>query len=264
MTARRRVLITGAGGYIGAFYARHAAPTYDLLLTDRTDDSLDAVRQHGDVVAADVTDADAVRRLCDGVDTVVHLAGDPSPEAAWDSLLPANVVGTYNVMTAAAAAGCRRVVYASSIHAVSGYPADVQVKTSEPVFPGDLYGVTKCFGEALARLLAKPGGLSVIALRIGACQPLSAATGGLGPEMLGHFVSERDLCQLIDRSIETAGVEFAILHGISDNRVKRLDLTDTRERVGYEPVDDVADLHPGLREVLPGAGRTEDKAGGSG
>src|SRR3712207_7240554 len=49
----------------------------------------------------------------------------------------------YHTFVAAKAAGCRRVIYASSIHAVSGYPAGVQVKTSEPVNPGDLYGVTR-------------------------------------------------------------------------------------------------------------------------
>src|SRR3712207_7646535 len=76
----------------------------------------------------------------------------------------------YHTFVAAKAAGCRRVIYASSIHAVSGYPSDVQVKTSEPVNPGDLYGVTKCFGEALGRYMAEKEGLSVIALRIGAFQ----------------------------------------------------------------------------------------------
>ena len=54
---------------------------------------------------------------------------------------------------AAKANGVRRVVFASSIHAVSGYPADYQVHTEEPVNPGDLYGVSKCFGEALGRYM---------------------------------------------------------------------------------------------------------------
>ena len=69
--------------------------------------------------------------------------------------------------------------------------------------------------------------------------------------MLDHFVSERDLCQLVDRCIEVDGVEFAILHGLSDNHYKRLDLTDTKRLVGYEPRDDAADIHPELAEALP-------------
>ena len=249
---KRRVLVTGAAGYIGSFYARHAKDLYDLRLTDRDSESLHEVRDCGETVTADITDVDAVRRLCEGIDVVVHLAGDPSADAEWESLLPANIVGSHNVMTAAKDAGCRRVVFASSIHAVSGYPHDVQVKTTDPVFPEDLYGVSKCFGEALGRFLAAPGTLSVIALRIGACQPLDAAAGDLGPGMLDIFLSERDLCQLVDRSIDAPDdVDFAILHGVSDNRYKRLDLSSTRDLVGYEPVDDVADIHPDLRDALP-------------
>lgn len=252
MTSRRRVLVTGAGGYIGTFYAHHAMHRYALRLSDRHEEALDSVRDCGETVAADITDLAAVRRLCDGIDTVVHLAGDPSPEAEWESLLPANIVGTYHLLTAAKNAGCRRVVYASSIHAVSGYPRDVQVKVTDPVFPGDLYGVSKCFGEALGRFLAAPGGMSVIALRIGACQPVDAAAGDLGPQMLDSFLSEPDLCELVDKSVDAPDdVDFAILHGISDNRFKRLDLTATREVIGFEPQHDVADINPELREVLP-------------
>jgi len=133
------------------------------------------LRAFGEVVASELSDLEKLKKLCRGIDTVVHLAGDPNPSAAWKSLLDSNIVGTYNVFVAAKAAGCRRVIYASSIHAVSGYPADVQVKTSEPVNPGDLYGVSKCFCEALGRYMAEQEGLSVIALRIGAFQPIETA-----------------------------------------------------------------------------------------
>jgi len=102
------------------------------------------------------------------------MAGDPNPHATWRELREANIDGVYNIFVAAKAAGCRRVIHASSIHAVSGYPPDVQVKTSEPVNPGDLYGVSKCFGEALARYMAVQEGLSAITLRIGAFQPLES------------------------------------------------------------------------------------------
>ena len=104
-----------------------------------------------------------------------------------------NITGTYNTYVAAKAAGCRRVIYASSIHAVSGYPADVQVKTIEPVNPGDLYGVSKCFGEAMGRYMAEQEGLSVIALRIGAFQPHESVSKESGIGMLDAWVSQRDL-----------------------------------------------------------------------
>jgi UDP-glucose 4-epimerase len=250
---RRRVLVTGAAGKIGSYFAEHSHQHYDLrLMVHRLDERADALRPFGQVVAGELSDLAKLKEYCQGVDTVVHLAGDPDPGAAWKSLLEGNIIGTYNVFVAAKAAGCRRVIYASSIHAVSGYPADVQVKTSEPVNPGDLYGVTKCFGEALGRYMAEQEGLSVIALRIGAFQPIEAAReeGSIG--MLDAFVSQRDLNQLIERCIDVESISFAILHGLSDNRFKRLDISDARALVGYQPQDDLTDENPRLKQLRLG------------
>jgi len=150
---------------------------------------------------------------------------------------------------AAKAANCRRLIYASSIHAVSGYPPDVQVKTSEPVNPGDLYGVSKCFGEAMGRYMAEQENLSVIAIRIGAFQSLEAARQENSISMLDAFVSHRDLNQLINRCIDVENMKFAVLHGLSNNRFKRLDISDARELVGYEPQDDLTEENPRLKEL---------------
>jgi NAD(P)-dependent dehydrogenase (short-subunit alcohol dehydrogenase family) len=252
-TSRRRVLVTGAAGNIGAYFAEHSHQKYDLrLMVHQIDDRAIALRAYGEVVPGELNDLDALKQLCQGVDTVVHLAGDPSPSATWGSLLESNIVGTYNAFVAAKVAGCRRVIYASSIHAVSGYPADVQVKTSEPVNPGDLYGVTKCFGEALGRYMAEKEGLSVIALRIGAFEPHEAARDQGSIDMLDAWVSQRDLNQLIERCIDVENISFAILHGLSDNRFKRLDISDARALVGYQPQDDLTEENPRLKELRLG------------
>jgi hypothetical protein len=189
-----------------------------------------------------------MKQLCAGIDTVLHLAGNANPSATWDELLPVNIIGTYNVFVAAKAAGCRRVIYSSSIHAVSGYPPDVQVKTSEPVNPGDLYGVSKCFGEALARYFAEKEGLSAIALRIGAFQPREVAQEEENVGLLDAFVSRRDLTALIIRCIDDEQIRFAIFNGLSNNRFKRLDISDARELVGYEPEHNFAEENPPLAE----------------
>jgi UDP-glucose 4-epimerase len=245
---QRRVLVTGAAGRIGSYFAEQAADRYRLRLMVRSgDEQAERLRPYGEVVEADLADLERLKQLCEGIDTVLHLAGDPDPSATWDSLLQANIIGTYNMMVAAKAAGCRRVIYASSIHAVSGYPTDVQVKTSEPVNPGDLYGVTKCFGEALGRYMAEQEGLSVIALRIGAFQPLEAARQESSVGMLDAFVSHRDLQQLVERCIDDERLRFAVFHGLSDNRFKRLDITDARQLVGYAPQDDLTEQNPRLK-----------------
>ena len=140
---RRTVLVTGAAGRIGSYFAEHSHQKYTLRLMIQEGQDTSLIRSFGEVVTGDLLDLDRMKTLCQGIDTVVHMAGDPDPSATWKDLLDANIIGTYHTMVAAKAAGCRRLIYASSIHAVSGYPADVQVKTSEPVNPGDLYGCLK-------------------------------------------------------------------------------------------------------------------------
>jgi nucleoside-diphosphate-sugar epimerase len=242
--SRRTVLVTGAAGNIGSYFAEHSRGRYDLRLNVReADEDADKIKKYGRIVLGDITDLERMKELCVGVDTVLHLAANPSPNTPWHDALNVNIAGTYNVFVAAKAAGCRRVIYASSIHAVSGYPSDVQVKTSEPVNPGDLYGVSKCFGEALARYMAEQEGLSAIALRIGAFQPPESAEKESGLGMIDAFVSQRDLNQLIERCIDVENLKFAILHGLSDNRFKRLDISDARALVGYAPQDDAFELN---------------------
>ena len=254
MSARRRVLVTGAAGRIGRVFAEAVADRYDLRLMVRsTDPDVDVLRPWGEVVEGELADADGLKRLCDGVDTMVHLAGNPDPAAVWPALLETNIVGTYNAFAAARAAGVRRVIYASSIHAVGGYPVDYQVHSADPVNPGDLYGVTKCFGEALGRYLAEQEKVSVVCLRIGAFGPPESMVGDAGLSLGDAWVSPRDLTQLIVRCIEAEPLRFAIFHGVSDNRYKKLDITDARQQVGYAPQDDVTRVQAELAPLdLPG------------
>jgi nucleoside-diphosphate-sugar epimerase len=221
-----RVLVTGAAGRIGSGFLRHVAGRYVLRATD--------VRplEFPDFVPADLGDPDALARACAEVDTVVHLGADPSLAADWESLLPNNIVGCRNVFEAAAQAGARRVVFASSVHAVSGYPAGKQISADDAVNPGNLYGVTKVFGEALGRYYAEQRGLSVIALRIGAFH-----TEGTQPEPVPYneflHLLETDLYEIMIRAIEVRGVRYAVVNAISDQVGGRLDMTATRELLGW-------------------------------
>jgi dTDP-4-dehydrorhamnose reductase len=248
-SAHRKVLVTGAAGNIGSYFATHSHQKYELVLLDQNFDEAPELKDYGRLVTGDIKDLESMKKFCEGMDTVVHLAADPSPSATWESVRDLNIGGTYNTFVAAKAAGCRRVIYASSIHAVSGYPADVQVKTNEPVNPGDLYGVSKCFGEALGRYMAEQENLSVIALRIGAFQPPESARKESGLKMLDAWVSQRDLSQLIEKCIDVENLKFAIFHGLSDNRFKRLDISDARELVGYAPQDDATNEVPQVKEL---------------
>ena len=232
----QRVLITGAAGRIGSALVEHldrtASAAFDLVLAD--------LEGTGDrFVTFDITDLGACRAACEGVDAVVHLAALPSVDTPFDDLLPVNIVGTYNVFRAAADAGVARLVFASSVQAVAGYPLDVQVRTDMPVRPQNLYGVSKAYGEALGAYFAHQEGLEAIAVRIGAFEHRED-WARFSARNLSAWSSPRDVCELLRLCLmaDLGAEPFRIVHAISDNRFKRLDLSDTRALLGYEPQDD--------------------------
>ncbi len=239
-----RLLVTGGCGKIGAYFTRCTASRYDIRIVDRTpwDASL-----HGDCPAAemlvmDLQDMEACRTACEGMDLVIHLAADASPDAAfYPSLLGNNICTTYNIFEAAHQAQCQRIILASSVHAVAAYPADVQIKSGMPVNPANLYGVSKCFGEALAAYYATQQGLSAIVLRIGAYL-FPDEIAFLAPDEEDALLDADDFNQLLIGCIETPNITFAIAHAISDNRFKRLDLTETRALFDYQPTVDAFTL----------------------
>ena len=163
---KTKILITGGCGKIGAYFAKFAMDRYLLRIVDRV--PWDA-EKHGNLPGEnriiDLQDLDACREACQGIDMVVHLAADASPEADFfDSLLGNNIVATYNIFRAAQESGCKRLIYVSSAHVASAYPPDIQVRRDMAVRPGNLYGVSKCFGEVLAAHFAYNEGLPCIAL----------------------------------------------------------------------------------------------------
>ena len=236
----RNVLLTGAAGKIGSFFHDAYADAYNFLLTDIVES---ADTKGAPFTRADLSDLDAIRPLFDDVDTVVHLGADPSMDAAWESLLPNNVIATYNVFESARLAGCRRVVFASSINAVLGYPLDQQVSTDQPVFPINLYGATKCWGEALARCYSAAHGLSALCLRFGAVQHRDSEWIHWDHQYVDIIQTLDDNARLIAAAIEADDdLLFGNFHGISDNRYKRLDMTDTKALLDYAPQDDAFEM----------------------
>lgn len=248
-TGKRPVLVTGASGRIGSTFADAMKDRYDLKLMVRPGSDTAGLPDCGDVVEADLADLDRIREITKGIDTVLHLAADPSPRAKWESLLPNNIQGTYHVVQAAIENKCRRLVFASSIHAVSGYPIDRQVHADDPVNPGDLYGVSKCFMEALARYAAGQRDLSCIGVRIGSFASKTKASESDSVHLMNTFASVGDIVQLFEKCIEEDRIGFAIVHGLSGNLFNRMDITSAKELFDYDPKDDFSELHPTLREL---------------
>jgi NAD+ dependent glucose-6-phosphate dehydrogenase len=234
---RRFVLLTGAAGRIGTAFREAHGERYRFRLADLETDALgDTPGEDHQIVRLNIADADICREACAGIDTVIHLAADPSPEADWESsLLQNNIKGVVNIFRAASEAGCRRVVFASSVHAVGGLQDDA-IPDDAPPRPVNLYGASKAFGEAVAATYSAAG-LSGIAIRIGAYDaPWFYEDGDATAAMA--YVSARDLNDLLVRCIETDNIPYAVVAGISDNARKRFDLIQTRQLLGYDPQDD--------------------------
>lgn len=233
----KRILLTGAAGNIGTAFRNYVGERYRLRLGVHHRSKLDDPGGH-EVVELDIADPEACHKACKDMEIVIHLAANIHPSSDfYDALLESNIKGTYNIFQAAADQGCRRVIFTSSTQAVDGYPLDVQVHPDSPVRPTNMYGVTKCFGEAVAHYFAFSKGLSSIVVRIGAFD-FTRWPKEANAYLLSKFISPRDSSHLLVQCVEVPDVQFAIVHGVSDNRFKRLDITSTRELLGYDPQDD--------------------------
>lgn len=226
----RQVVLTGADGRIGRAIVPLLPADWDVLRTD--------LEASEDIAALDVTDADACHRTFAGADAVVHLAAVPDPTATWEQLLPANVLGAYHVAEAAAACGVRRLVLASSLHAVSAVAGETQLRESDQPRPGNLYGATKAWAEALGAWLAATTSTSVVALRIGYFSRHRPDPDTVPASELAAWLSARDAAELVRAAVEAQGITFAVANGISANRYRRADLCDTMQQLSYQPVDD--------------------------
>lgn len=230
---KRRVLVTGASGNVGAMLTARLADRYELVLVD-VDEGTTA--EGLPVRTADITKLDELQPFMDAVDAVVHLAGDPSPQATWESVYTLNILGTRNVLEAARQAGVRRVVFASSNHAMGMYDREGQwpVYNHQLPRPDSLYGVSKVFGETIGRYYHDEYGLEFIALRIGWS---TEEIGEQDAELLhAMWLSPDDTAQVVACAID-AEVPFGIYYAVSDNHNRRWDLTNTMLELGYRPKD---------------------------
>lgn len=233
-----RILITGAGGRVATAFRQSVGDRYSLRLAERDISLLTGLQPGDEVISFDIADLKACRAACANIDTVLHLAADPSPDADFcNSLMDNNILGTYNIFRAAKDAGCKRVVFASSAQAVEGYPLDYQIRPEDAPKPKNLYGVSKAFGEGIAAYFAHQEGLSALSVRIANFTTLEAGEQ-LSARDMSAFLSHRDAADLLERCVRIEDVHHAVVHGVSNNRYKRLSLEETSRLLGYRPQDD--------------------------
>lgn len=188
-------------------------------------------------------DADAVHRAVAGMDTVIHLAAFPDPADFIEVLLEPNVIGLYQVCQAAVAAGVTRLILASTLQVISGLRRDEPIRIQDGVAPTNDYALTKVWAEETGRMVARVHGLSVILVRIGWFPRNTDEARHLGSSSSGpqFYLSHDDAARFFERCVEsetpTAGQTVTAFATSRPGGQARLDLSEARDELGYEPVD---------------------------
>jgi len=225
----KRLVLTGAAGRLGSYLREPLSKLCTELVSSDLVADIGKLYPGERYVQADLAQYDQIHALLAGADQVVHF-GAIGDEAPFETLLGPNIVGAYNVWEAAHRHGLRRVVYASSIHAVGMYRRQDFIGTEVPHRPDTFYGLAKCFAEDLAQLYWDKRGLESVCLRI-----LSAAQV-TSPRALGTWLSYDDLIQLVTRAIDTPTTGFSIIYGVSGNDRVPVD-NSAASYLGYRPRD---------------------------
>ena len=248
MTETKRVLITGASGLVGSTLRHGLGDKYEFSGVDTQ--PIEGL----DCLVVDMTNLDAIQPAFEGVDVVIDLAANPSQFSPWNVVYENNIPATYNALEASRRAGVKRVIFASSNHATGMYendfpysaivegqyediaPSEIPLITTDmPIRPDGPYGIGKAFGEAAGRHYSDEYGLSVICLRIGT---LNVESRPLNVRQYATLLTHDDLVQLVDKCIEASDdVRFAIFYGVSDNKWRFWDISNSRDLIGYEPND---------------------------
>ena len=225
----KKFVLTGAAGRLGSYLREPLTKLCDHLVSTDIVDEIGNLYAGEEYVKADLSKLDEMIPVLQDADMVIHF-GAIGDEAAWDDILQSNIIGAYNVWEAARINGLRRVVYASSIHAVGMHPRNVAIDARATHKPDTFYGLAKCFAEDLGSLYWDKFTLESVHLRI-----LSAAQV-TNARALGSWLSYDDLIQLVTRSIDTPTVGHTIVYGVSNNDRSPVDNTGA-SFLGYRPKD---------------------------
>ncbi|MGB1909645.1 MAG: NAD-dependent epimerase/dehydratase family protein [Candidatus Puniceispirillaceae bacterium] len=225
----KKIVLTGAAGRLGGYLRKPLAAKCEMLVSTDIAPLTDPLIKGESFVQADLADYAKMSEIIKGADMVVHFGGHPD-EKPFEDILHANIIGCYNIWQAAHEAGVRRIVYASSIHAVGLHPKTTAINIHTPHRPDSYYGLAKCFAEDMAKLYWDKKGLEAVCLRILSCANVTNSRA------LGSWLSYDDLIHLVERAVDTPTTGFAVIYGVSNNDRSPVDNSGA-SFLGYRPRD---------------------------
>ncbi|HBM69545.1 MAG TPA: NAD(P)-dependent oxidoreductase, partial [Rhodobacteraceae bacterium] len=225
----KKLVLTGAAGRLGSYLREPLSKMCDeLVSTDLVDDIGNLYS--GEIYAqGDLASLDDMMRILQGADMVIHM-GAFVDEGPFEKLLGPNFIGAYNIWEAAYQNGLKRVVYASSIHAVGMHSITETLDADSRHRPDTFYGLAKCFAEDLGSMYWDKRGLESVHMRILSCAQVTSARA------LGTWLSYDDLIQLTKRCIDTPVTGFAVVYGVSNNDRAAVD-NSKASFLGFRPKD---------------------------
>jgi uronate dehydrogenase len=224
-----RILITGAAGSLGTHLRKglaHLATT--VRLADRM--PMGDAAPHEEIMTGDLSDMEFTRKATAGCDVILHFAGTPR-EQTFQEIITDTLPASYAIWESARQNRVRRVVYASSIHAVGYHAVEDVPGINVPHRPDSFYGMTKCFTEDLARLYWDKFGLESVCLRICSCFPEPADR-----RMLWSWLSFADCVRLTEAAMTAPRTGFSVIYGTSDNAETAVS-NNGASHIGYVPCD---------------------------
>lgn len=225
----KKLVLTGAAGRLGSYLREPLTRMCDELFSTDIAQDIGKLYPGERYVQADLASYEQIFPILEGADMVIHF-GAIVDEKPFEELLGPNFIGSYNIWEAGYQHGVRRVVYASSIHAVGMHKKRDFIGVDAPHRPDTFYGLAKCFTEDLGSMYWDKRQMESVHLRI-----LSAAQVN-NPRALGSWLSYDDLIHLVERAIDTPSVGFSIIYGVSNNDRAPVDNT-LASFLGYRPKD---------------------------
>jgi uronate dehydrogenase len=229
LKSHERILLTGAAGGLGKELRQRLKANCGVLrLSDRVE--FGPAADGEEVMLADLADADAVDAMVQGAGAIVHMGG-VSVEGPFHPIMQANILGVYNLYESARKHGVKRVVFASSNHVTGFYRQSETINASHPPRPDGFYGVSKAFGEDMARFYFDRFGIETACIRIGSSFPEPKDR-----RKLATWLSFDDLHRLITACLTTPVLGHSIIFGMSNNAVTWWDNSQARH-VGFVAQD---------------------------
>lgn len=245
----KKLILTGAAGRLGSYLREPLSQLADELVSSDIVDDLGNLYPGERYVRADLAKYDDIHSLLEGADMVVHF-GAIGDEAPFEQILGPNIVGAYNIWEAAFQHGLKRVVYASSIHAVGMHPKQDFIGIDAPHRPDTYYGLAKCFAEDLGRMYWEKRQVEAVCMRILSCAQVTNARA------LGSWLSYDDLIHLVTRAIDTPTTGFSVVYGVSNNDRAPVDNSGA-SFLGYRPTDNAEQFAKSVLAQTPPADRSD-------